>query len=239
MPSVRWTDGTNGNRLTILAEMVIITNDYTKKDEILMTNEERKQELQKRRLEQKDFPIIRVETQKLIENIVQKRKPQMVLELGSGKGYSGSVMLTADDSVNLLTIEKDKDNYTDAMRMYAELDFFERVLPINADAEEVVEKLVGSKTGQKFDLILLDCNKSSYNRMFENVVELLSPGGVLIADDCLYHGKVLGEGEIPKKKHRTIVVNMREFIDKVQNSDKLENVTIYDFEDGVLVATKK
>lgn len=204
-----------------------------------MTNEERKAELEKRRTELKDFPIIRVETQKLIENLVKKRKPQMVLELGSGKGFSGSVMLTAEDSVNLLTVEKDKDNYNDAMRMYAELDFFDRVLPINADAEEIVEKLANSKTGQKFDLILLDCNKSSYNRMFDNVVSLLSDGGVLVADDCLYHGKVYGEGEIPEKKHRTIVVNMREFIGKVKSSDQLENVTMYEFEDGVLVATKK
>lgn len=204
-----------------------------------MEKEERISQLQKYREQLADFPIIRVKTQELIENIVNKRKPQMVLELGSGKGYSGSVMLTAYDGLNLLTVEKDKDNYNEAMKMYAELDFFERVLPVNAAAEEIVEKLANSTTGQKFDLILLDCNKSSYNRMFDNVVELLSEGGVLIADDCLYHGKVLGEGEIPEKKHRTIVVNMREFIKKVEESDKLENVVLYEFEDGVLVATKK
>lgn len=206
---------------------------------LLVTNEERQVELQKRRAILKDFPIIREETQKLIENLVKARKPQMVLELGSGKGYSGAVMLTSHDGANLLTIEKDKDNYNEAMKLYAELDFFERVLPVNADAEEVVEKLANSKTGQKFDIIFLDCNKSSYNRMFDNVVELLSDGGVLIADDCLYHGKVLGEGEIPEKKHRTIVVNMREFIKKVETDERLENVTLYEFEDGVLVATKK
>lgn len=204
-----------------------------------MEYKERIEELKKRREALGDFPIIRVKTQELLEELVKKRKPQMVLELGSGKGYSGAVMLTAYDGLNLLTVEKDKDNYNEAMKMYAELDFFERVLPVNADAEEIVEKLANSKTGQKFDLILLDCNKSSYNRMFDNVVELLSEGGVLVADDCLYHGKVFGEAEIPKKKHRTIVVNLREFIKKVEESDKLENVVLYEFEDGVLVATKK
>ncbi len=202
-----------------------------------MISESRKEELNKIREDLKDFPIIRPKTQELIEKIVDARKPQMILELGSGKGFSGAVMLSSVESGGLLTIEKDKDNYNDAMKLYAELDFFERVLPVNADAEEIVDKLHQSKA-QKFDIIFLDCNKSSYNRMFDKLVDLLEDGGVLIADDCLYHGKVMNEPEIPEKKHRTIVVNLREFITKAENDPRLENVTMYDFEDGVLVATK-
>ncbi len=203
-----------------------------------MISESRKEELNKIRERLKDFPIIRPKTQELIEKIVDARKPNMILELGSGKGYSGAVMLSSTEKGGLLTIEKDKDNYNEAMRLYAELDFFERVLPVNADAEEIVGKLHESGS-QKFDIIFVDCNKSSYNRMYENIIDLLEDGGVIIADDCLYYGKVMGEGEIPKKKHRTIVVNMREFIKKAEADTRLENVTIYDFEDGVLVATKK
>lgn len=204
-----------------------------------MTEEGRNRELSKKRIEQMGFPLIRPETEKLLRKITVARKPVMILELGSGKGYSGSVMLTSHDGANLLTIEKDKDNYNEAMRLYAELDFFERVLPVNADAEEIVKKLAGVKDGQKFDLIFLDCNKSSYNRMLDDLIEILNPGGVLVADDCLYHGLVDDGKEIPDKKHRTIVVNMRQFIDRVSKDERLENVTLYEVEDGVLVATKK
>ena len=204
-----------------------------------MISEERRKELDALRKDLGDFPIIREKTMQLIETIVDARKPNMVLELGSGKGFSGVTILSSSEKTNLLTVEKDKDNYQDAMRAYAEFEFFNRVLPVNADAEDIVNSLSSASRVQKFDLIFLDCNKTSYNRMFDKVVDLLEDGGVLIADDVLYHGMVENEPEVPAKKHRTIVVNLREFIEKAKTDARLENVVLYDFEDGVLVATKK
>ena len=204
-----------------------------------MIREERRKKLDALRRDLGDFPIIREKTMQLIETIVDARKPNMVLELGSGKGFSGVTILSSSEKTNLLTVEKDKDNYQDAMRAYAEFEFFNRVLPVNADAEDIVNSLSSASRVQKFDLIFLDCNKTSYNRMFDKVVDLLEDGGVLIADDVLYHGMVENEPEVPAKKHRTIVVNLREFIEKAKTDARLENVVLYDFEDGVLVATKK
>ena len=204
-----------------------------------MIDAKRKNELEEFRKKLGDFPIVRPKTAELIEKIVDKLNPNMILELGSGKGFSSVLMLSASQKSNLLAIEKDKENFQDLLHTLAEYDFYDRALPVNADAEDITTSLVSAKTVQKFDLIFLDCNKSSYNRMYDKLITLLSDGGVLIADDVLYHGKVQGEPEIPEKKHRTIVVNMREFIEKVKNDNRLENVTLYEFEDGVLVATKK
>lgn len=204
-----------------------------------MIDAKRKNELEEFRKKLGDFPIVRPKTAELIEKIVDKLNPNMILELGSGKGFSSVLMLSASQKSNLLAIEKDKENFQDLLHTLAEYDFYDRALPVNADAEDITTSLVNAKTVQKFDLIFLDCNKSSYNRMYDKLITLLSDGGVLIADDVLYHGKVQGEPEIPEKKHRTIVVNMREFIEKVKTDSRLENVTLYEFEDGVLVATKK
>lgn len=204
-----------------------------------MINEKRKEEIKELRKKFEGFPIIRPQTAELIERIVDKLNPNMILELGSGKGFSSVVMLSSSEKSNLLAVEKDKENFQDLLHTLAEYDFYDRALPVNADAEDITTSLVNAKSMQKFDLIFLDCNKSSYNRMYEKVVTLLNDGGVLIADDVLYHGMVEGEPEIPEKKHRTIVVNLREFIDKAQKDNRLENVRLYDFEDGVLVATKK
>lgn len=204
-----------------------------------MIDEKRKAELAELRTKLGDFPLIPPKTQDLLEQIVDKRKPKMVLELGSGKGYSGSVILSTDADACLVTIEKDKDNYTEATANYMNFEFFGRVLPINEDAEEVVKKMASVEDPQKFDLIFLDCAKSTYIRMADELISLLSPGGVLVADDCLYFGKVFDGPELPEKKHRTIVVNLRKFIDKIKSDERLENVTMYNFDDGVLVATRK
>lgn len=204
-----------------------------------MITEERKRELAELRKTLGDFPLIPKKTQDLLEKLVDARKPKMVLELGSGKGFSGSVILSTTDDVCLVTIEKDADNYHEATANYMNFEFYGRVLPINEDAEEVVKKMASVADPQKFDLIFLDCAKSTYIRMADELIDLLTPGGVLVADDCLYFGKVLDGPELPEKKHRTIVVNLRKFIDKIKADERLENVTMYDFDDGVLVATRK
>lgn len=204
-----------------------------------MINETRRKELQALREELKDFPIIPEKTQELIEQLVAARKPKMVLELGSGKGFSGSVILSTTEDVCLVTIEKEKANYDEAMKNYITFEFYGRVLPVNADAEEVVEKMANASDPQKYDMIFLDCAKSTYIRMADKLIDLLNPGGVLVADDCLYFGKVMDGPELPEKKHRTIVVNLRKFIEKIENDERLENVTMYEFDDGVLVATRR
>ena len=201
-----------------------------------------KEELKKLRENMGDFPILREKSADLLWKIVEKLKPNMVLELGSGKGFSGCSILSAYDKVNLLTIEKEPENYRSAMENYVKGEFFERVLPVNADAVEVVERLANAKNKQQFDLIVLDCNKSSYVKMADNLIELLSPEGVLFADDVLYFGKVMEEheeDELPEKKHRTIIMNLRKFIDKIESDKRLKNVVLYEVEDGVLVAVKK
>lgn len=204
----------------------------------MITNERRTQ-LDELRKSLGDFPLVPPKTQELLEKIVEARKPQMILELGSGKGFSGSVMLSTFDGANLVTIEKDPENYKQASAAYMNFEFFGRVLPVNADAEEVVKKMASASDPQKFDLIFLDCAKSTYIRMVDDLIELLSDEGVLVADDCLYFGKVFDGPELPEKKHRTIVVNLRKFIDKVSSDSRLTNVNMYNFDDGVLVATKK
>ena len=200
---------------------------------------EQERRLKELRTSQRDFPIIRPKTEELLKKIVIARQPNMILELGTCRGYSGIVMLSACPKSSLLTVERDKENYNEAIRNFIEFDMFERTLPINGDAVEVVEKLYGSAEKPKFDLIFLDCNKSSYVKVLPLISELLSDGGVLVADNVLYFGKVMDGKEIPDKKHRTAVVNLRKFISEVQNSPDFTNTTIYEIEDGVLVTTKK
>lgn len=190
------------------------------------------------KLEKEMFPLVPQKTEELLTKLVKARKPKLILELGSGKGYSGSVMLLNSDA-GLVTIEKDKQNYDEALKNYMELEFYGRVLPVNASAEDVVKSIASAKEKQLFDLIFLDCAKSTYVRVLDDLVGLLSPGGVLIADDCLYFGKIYDGKEIPDKKHRTIVVNLRKFIKEVEEHQDLENVTMYEIDNGVLVATKK
>ncbi len=63
---------------------------------------------------------------------------------------------------------------------------------------------------------------------------LLNKDGYLVADNILFHGKVRAEGFVPHK-HRTIVVNLRKFIEALQNDENLIT-EIYEIGDGISIS---
>lgn len=189
--------------------------------------------------EENRFPIIRPETEKALLAIVAKRKPNSILELGSGVGYSGLRMLDVCKKANLVTVEKDKKNFEEALNNFSNGNVFDRVMPINADACDVVQSLANYGK-QKFDIIFLDCAKSKYIEMASNLTQLLEEGGILFADNVLYMGLVGQDRSIPiLHKHRTIVSNLRKFLDFCNSCEEFSSVQVVNQEDGFMVAIKK
>ncbi len=45
-----------------------------------------------------------------------------------------------------------------------------------------------------FDLVFIDADKRQYSRYYHLVFDKVRPGGIIIADDVLWDGKVLEEG---------------------------------------------
>ena len=185
------------------------------------------------------FMAIHEDSEKVLLDIIDKLKPKTILELGSGMGYSGLIMIDRAKDASVVTVEIDKENYGKALQNYADNMCLDRILPVNADAEDVVNSLA-NYGAQKFDLIFLDCNKSSYKRMISNLITLLPSGGVLFADDVLMTGLVSQDRSLPvPHKHRSMVNNLREFIDYCNASDEFSSVQVIDKGNGILVAIKK
>lgn len=189
--------------------------------------------------ESERFPIIRPKTERALLEVVKNGQPKTILELGTGVGYSALVMLDAAKEATMVTVERDKENYERAICNFFDGEVNDRILPVNADAVDVVNSLA-NHGGQKFDLIFLDCNKSSYVEMASNLTQLLESGGVLFADNVLFLGLVQGDRNIPlPHKHRTIVTNLRKFIDFCSECGEFSSVQVVDSEDGFLIAVKK
>lgn len=189
--------------------------------------------------ESERFPIIRPKTESALLEVVKNGQPKTILELGTGVGYSALVMLDAAKEATMVTVERDKENYERAICNFFDGEVNDRILPVNADAVDVVNSLA-NHGGQKFDLIFLDCNKSSYVEMASNLTQLLESGGVLFADNVLFLGLVQGDRNIPlPHKHRTIVTNLRKFIDFCSECGEFSSVQVVDSEDGFLIAVKK
>ncbi|MDO5760993.1 MAG: methyltransferase, partial [Bacteroidota bacterium] len=84
-----------------------------------------------------------------------------------------------------------------------------------------------------YDLIFIDAEKLHYPEYYDICVEKLNSGGVLLADNILWYGKVALEN-IKDKDTEAI----REFNYKVTEDCRVDNL-ILPIRDGIMIVRKK
>jgi predicted O-methyltransferase YrrM len=123
---------------------------------------------------------------KILIDIVLKYEPRTILEIGTLHGYSAILMadmLPGDGK--LITIEKDTNLYSIAMKNIENAGLSRIIEVINADGLEMIPLL----QKRKFDLMFLDAIKSDYLN-YLNLAEtnnLLSDNVVVVADNVLLY----------------------------------------------------
>ena len=183
---------------------------------------------------EKFVPVVRSSTGKFLEKIVKENKPNNILEFGTAVGLSAIIMLKAFDGAVIDTVEIDELRAKEAQLNLKKEGLEHRANVIVGDALDTAKKLVAQN--KKYNLIFVDCNKSAYPKRVPYITKLLSGGGALVADDVLFFGYVMGD---PPKKHRSTTYRLREFLEAVSDCTELENVKIYELENGVLYAQRK
>lgn len=186
----------------------------------------------KARAARESVPIMADEGMEMLLATIEELRPKSILEIGTAIGYSGYRMLNAAPLAHLTTIEIDEERYTVAADTFRRAGMRERVTMHLGDCIEIVRYL-----NSKFDLIMLDGPKGHYCQMLPYLLPLLCDGGVLFADDVYYKGKLEVDGTIPHK-HRTIVRELRDFIDTLQHTDYLSVSIRNDIGEGILIATR-
>lgn len=172
-------------------------------------------------------PIVRPKTSEILIEKIKEINPKNILEIGTAIGYSGLLMLN-NSSANLVTLEKDEKMFNLARINFEKEGVSDRVNIILGDCKDYIEKEEG-----KFDFIFLDGPKSHYLEYLPHLVNMLNKGGMIFCDNVLFQGLVKSENE-PPKKFRTIVNNLRKFLEVVEN-DKMLNSQVLDIEDGICI----
>ncbi len=178
------------------------------------------------------MPIIRSQSNALLQKLINENQPKNILEIGTFIGYSASVMLSSCDG-KIVTVEIDPNNAKKAAENLTAQGFAGRFDVLNMDAWDFLQE----NKEKKFDFIFLDGPKGQYLKYLPILKEMLCKGGILVCDDVLFHGLVKKEGLVAHK-HRTIVVNLRKFL-QILFDDKDFDSQLFEFEDGVTVSRKK
>ncbi len=156
--------------------------------------------------------------------------PRLVLDIGTFTGYSALCMaegLAPDGVLHTIDIKTPLASLVD--RHVRRAGYHDRILQHLAPAVEVIPRLKGT-----FDLVFIDADKQNYCTYFDLVVDRVRPGGLIIADNVLWSGKVLDEPEQQDGETRGLVRYAR----KLADDPRVENLLL-PLRDGLLVSRRK
>lgn len=184
----------------------------------------------KRKALEDHVPILQDVSLELIEVILDIKKPNKILEIGTAVGYSAinfSKYLSGDNA-KLTTIELKEEMYNIALNNVEKLGLKDKIELINADATKYLATM-----DEKFDVIFIDAAKGQYLVFLEQALRMSKNGTVIIADNVYFKGRVLsGYNE---HRHRTATNRLREYIHQV-TTNPLLHTTILNVGDGVAVS---
>ena len=167
---------------------------------------------------------------RLLKMFVRMIAPKAILELGTFTGYAALCLAEgiAPDGV-VHTIEID-DELEDFIRAHFDAsEYGSRIVLHIGDAEQIIPTL-----DTRFDLVFIDANKRDYVAYYEMAMQVLNPGGFIIADNTLWDGKVVTCTE----KIDAQTAGILAFNDHVAADDRVE-VVIIPLRDGLTIIHKK
>ena len=98
---------------------------------------------------------------------------------------------------------------------------------------KIVALTESKKINKKFDIIFLDADKKNYVNYLNIITNVLNKNGILITDNVLWYGKVLGK--ISEKDKETKAIH--EFNKKLKNSKQFQTI-ILPLRDGISISIK-
>jgi len=152
---------------------------------------------------------------------------QAAVEIGSGAGYSGIWIARglADKGI-LTTIEADPEHQRLAKASYEDAGVPGRVRSILGRALEVLPRL----TDGGYDLAFLDAVKAEYPEYLRHALRLVRPGGVILADNVLWSGRVAD-----RKASDPDTEGLRTYARRIAEDERLDSV-ILTIGDGLAVS---
>jgi caffeoyl-CoA O-methyltransferase len=164
---------------------------------------------------------------RLLAVLSKLTSPKRILEIGTYTGYSALCLaegLQADGQID--TIDKDEE-LTDMQRSYFDASGFgKQIVQHLGNAAEIIPAIEGT-----FDFVFIDADKEQYPLYFDLIVDRVRSGGLIIADNVLWSGKVM-ESAVDEATQSLQVFNK-----KVADDKRVETV-ILPVRDGLTLLRK-
>lgn len=158
-------------------------------------------------------------------------RPKCILEIGTYTGYAALCMaegLTSDGELH--TIDNNEELEQRITKYFDASDFKDQLHFHIGNALEIIPTL-----GINPDLTFIDADKENYLNYYKLIIDQLTPGSFIIADNVLWSGKVTDESHRLNDEETKALHTFNEFI---HADERVENV-LFPVRDGLMVIRKK
>lgn len=162
----------------------------------------------------------------MMSKIMQTKR---ILDIGTFTGYSAICLaqgLDGDGQVHTIEIDEEKSEI--AQKYFEASGLKNKIIPHYGHAVDILKEL-----RETWDIVFIDADKTNYSAYFDLVFDQVRLGGLIIADNVLYEGKVLQPISEQGKNEKAI----HAFNHKTK-ADKRVEVLMLPIRDGLSVIRK-
>lgn len=155
-------------------------------------------------------------------------QPKRILEIGTFTGYSGLCLAAGlPHNGQLHTLEFREETAAVAQGFFNKSAIASKIILHTGNALEIIPEL-----DETWDLVFIDADKTNYIPYYELTLPRLRQGGLIIADNVLFHGEVLEENIKGKN-----AVALHAFNEMVKKDSRVSHVLLT-IRDGLMLIRK-
>lgn len=178
---------------------------------------------------QRNIPIVGPAVARVLHQLALISGAKTVFEMGSAIGYSTIWWARAvGDSGRVIYTDGDRKNADEARGYFDRAGVADRITVHVGDALELL-----SEQKQQFDIIFCDLDKEDYPRALRLALPRLRKGGLLVADNVLWSGKVAEKN--PAEASTKAIVEFTRLLYAAPDMF----TTVLPIRDGIAVAIKR
>ena len=166
---------------------------------------------------------------RILSFISKIMSPKKILEIGTYTGYSAICLCEGMDKDGVLhTIDNNKELVEIQNKYFKKANLKDKIVQHSGDAKNIIPSI-----DEEFDIVFIDADKESYPEYYDLIINKVRSGGIIIADNILWSGKILEKIKKDDQATKSII----EFNNKIIKDDRVKNI-ILPIRDGLNIVRK-
>lgn len=171
---------------------------------------------------------------RLLAMISKMQAPLHVLDIGTYTGYSALCLAEGlETGGKLYTLDNNDELMEVACRFFNESPYSDKIVPVCGDALDSISRL--NAEVPCWDLVWMDADKAEYSRYYELIISHIRPGGLILADNVLWSGKITDAKELSRDKDTAAL----DAFNKMVHQDPWVEHILLPVRDGIMMIRKK